>query len=219
MRNAIFPTCQPNRVISRFSALQSRWPLPRGRCTDGIDTFNVTYDGNVANNCLFTYLQGAFVGMRGSARWKFNAIHRNTINDELSVARPRTALSKAGWYQDTGVITSVSPALAMETMIPDFEQCGYTITNQHTQCGMEVEAPHYSKLRFITSSPYATMLGNARSDTTEDAIQITLTCVEATSSYDGERQFWSQHFAVGDDFSFFYFLHTPIFFTYTINIT
>jgi hypothetical protein len=218
-RNLIFNDGQPNLVYSRYMSTMSRWPLPRGYCTDGVDVMNVTNNGNVSNVTLFTYLQGAFVGMRGSSRWKINFVHRNTANNELAVARPKVPLTVAGYAADIGLATGVSRSLAMETLLPSFEQCGYTILNQLTQSGMEIEAPHYSRGRFITSNPYATMLGHTRSDTTTDAIMLMGTFIEATTSYDGDRECWTQHHACGDDFSFFYFNHTPVFFTYTITIT
>jgi len=197
-------------IATVLSSTRSRWPLPRGRMDDGIDDF-VSGPGNITNLTLFNYLQGAFVGMRGSSRWKFNTLN-SVPTQEISVMRETLKLAKGTYSTHFTVSSSANPNEVKQQLLPHVKHGGYSLTNGNTQIGVQVEFPQYSRYRFISASPYSIPLGQESQDTDTDS--ITLRTVQAhTGSLD--RFIVTAHHAVGDDFSLFFFLRTPIYYVNT----
>lgn len=206
-RFVIAEGAEDNGLFTKYTSLMSRWPLARGLMDDGINDY-VAGPGNVSKNTLFNYLQGAFVGMRGSSRWKFNTATDTALFEKM-VARRDAVLTKAKYNQRENIgytITQSQDELAFNAL-PDFCNAGYTLTNPKTQEGVEVDAPMYSRYRFISASPYSIPIGMVSQGTNKDALQIQFHSVE---NQHFDRTIITEHHAVGDDFSFFFFLQTPV---------
>jgi hypothetical protein len=201
-----------NGLCGIYTSTIARWPLPYGQVDDGIDEFT-TGVGNIAKLTLFNYLQGAFVGMRGSSRWKINHFSDTAIG-EISVARSFTSRTVNGYSEryNAGYQATLSISELKDLMLPTYANIGYTLTNPETQTGIEVDIPQYSRYRFIPASPYSLTLGSLL-DTPTDSVSVTAFSA-LNQNFDRFRT--TYHHAVGDDFSFFFFLQAPRFYTDTL---
>jgi len=206
-RFTIADAAEDNGVFSKYTSLMPRWPLARGLMNDGINEY-VAGPGNISKNTLFNYLQGAFVGMRGSSRWKFNTATDGTLFEKI-VSRMDKELTILAYSErlNVGYTTAASYDEIAFNSLPNFCNGGYALTNPVSQEGMEIDAPMYSRYRFISASPYSVPLGMLEQGTKNDSIQLQLGSV-LNQNFD--RTSITEHHAVGDDFSFFFFLQTPV---------
>lgn len=194
----------PTGAWNKLSMTLPTFPLPRGYTDNGYFLDGVD-PCNVSSTTLLNYLQGAFVGMRGSTRWKFGIPKRDPI-DEIMVSRPFTARS----YIDYITLSSSSLASGGQRSSDEMQSAivspGYLLTNGKTQCGVEVDIPMYTNARFVSASPYNVGLGKTRDGTQNHTMRLEMRSGENIVS---DRSYVSVHSAAGDDFSFFYFVNAP----------
>jgi len=186
-----------------ISSTISRWPVPRGLYPSGLHLSGVNAC-NYSGYTLFNYLQGAFAGMRGGSRWKFNLVS-TTLANSLTVDRKRATLTTGGYAAIRNLDKTSSSTIA-KTLVPPSNFSGLSLTNPRTQTGVEIEAPHYSRFRFVSPNPYGTMYGTTADETTTDCIRYEA-CIPDNVS--GVNQYLQGYHAVADDFSFFFFLGAP----------
>lgn len=162
--------------------------------------------------CLF---EPCFVGGRGSQNYEINANSAFGPLDTLAIARyvgTRTAASDL----NNGGTTSTDPDYKMRTAFLDrryLAQTGCALTNMRTQTGLQVQAPMYSRFRFLGNKPDERNLGKAEDGSDVDNLVI-MTCLKTTAGQNPIDLALDLYTSIGTDYQLLHFVNVPSFWIY-----
>lgn len=164
-----------------------------------------TISGNNFNYCkmtLFNYLAPAYLGYRGSLRYKHVAhgTHTGWVERAFDLPGPQ--------YQTTEIVHSdASIAAASYSAMKTNANAGTQVYDLTTMPGMEIEYPFQQGKRFAFSSFInANGIGSTRDETSRITNRVSL----LGDSWDDTTPVGiSQYVSVGEDFNLFYFINAP----------
>jgi len=199
-----------------LDCIQGRFPLPYGFDPNGVDTADrlIATPGTAPFNAvypiLFNLLRPCYVGMRGSANWQFNLVGPRPLG-RFSVRRETNENRSAALYKQVSTLATttanVSSTLSQE-ILPG--QTGRSLLNQNTQTGLAVQAPMYSRFRFLETEVSHIVTGSSAFDTVRDNIHVTaIFKPDAEALQNPKNYVLERYFAIGTDFTFFWFLNVP----------
>jgi hypothetical protein len=225
---------QPNDTTSYLNVLQhdmTRWPVPYGFDTAG----GLMSAATIANPLVFAkfnwtqstplnWVMPAFVGVRGSAIWTFNAQNSSgnggsaQVQHVRVIRRPHVGISAS--RTTTVLTTKGSPSVNSKFLRDNFQlgAGGCALTNGYTQAGLSVLLPNYNRFRFQSTSPARITIPVAEEGSQRDTsrLEILSNPLYGTTS---RALIVEKYVAIGTDFNLHWFLNVPTSFFYTASIT
>lgn len=188
-------------------------PVGPGRAygSSTIGSLTAISDANPFYNiCSMTYLRyfvSAYVGYKGSIRWKIGAFSKNASEISLRVAR--TTNSKVESVSNIAAINAgTSRSQVAQNFLTSssyvYNHCGTSVTVGSVNPTLEYELPFYHNLRYAECNlPIANSI-NPYNDGTH--------CVNMTNMQNsaGDTAWVETHCATGEDFSLFFFIGAPV---------
>jgi hypothetical protein len=170
----------------------------------------ITDENPLYNICSMTYLRyfvSAYVGYKGSIRWKIGAFAKNASDISLRVAR--TTESKT---ESVTTLPAINAGTSGSTVAQNFlssssyiyNHCGSSATVGSVNPTLEYELPFYHNLRYAECNlPIANSINPYRDGTH---------CVNMTHMQNsaGDIAWIESHCASGEDFSLFFFIGAPV---------
>ncbi len=160
---------------------------------------------------LLQWFSNAFLAYRGSVHWSHNVDSPGLISNLRVYKDPYTG----------GAITCAALSFAVSrdkicsnNYTKNWGTAGQAVTNQHTQAGLNVSAPNYSKYKFQSTNP-----ANANLGVTADGSISDMFVVQGDfSNYNtySVAPFGTiySYAAAGTDFGMYYFLNCPTIYVY-----
>lgn len=227
---------EPSDTTNSLSIMQhemTKFPVPYGFDPNGIGTkatglvagtpkpFNFTWSTPI------NWVMPAFVGVKGSTFWTFNATNvtsnANTVPQHIRVHRNANRATTPGRYTTVQALKNVGggatgvPILTTMRSTMSAGHSGQAITNGVTNTGLTVGLPNYTKAKFQSTDPtlitYPAPLDGGDLDCSTLEI-ITLPNFIPTRGLIVEK-----YVGIGTDFNLFWFLNVPTSFFYIGTIT
>lgn len=168
---------------------------------------------NFVNTGPFQWIQGCFVGMRGSTMWHYCGLDQTSI-PTMRVRRLSTNIVNGAAVTTRASLRNITANLASASFSASARggttRCtggygGISLIHQATQTGLSVLYPQYNKFRFVTTNPANSTYGSAVDDTLNEKFTLDI----ITSNKNGVYTAYDRYFSIGPDFTFFYFLNVP----------
>jgi hypothetical protein len=198
-------------------AIMNRRPLFKGYDPNGIHTADEQVDVatapyNFVNNTPYHMISQCFVGERGSFTWKVD--HDSHEPTSWMISRPKTVLNASNYkFVATNLNGLSGNQQAAHFSQNDKTNSGPLLINQRTNTGISFNAPQYSILSFIDTSPNTRTEGLSNV-TGDDAIRYTYIAKEVSKHDEVDYEFIRYMFQVGPDYSPVFFLNVPTMFIY-----
>ncbi len=221
---------EPDDTSSRFYVIQhdmTKWPVPYGFDTGGINTANKTLGAGTApfNFTISTpvnWVKSAFVGTTGSMFWAFNVSVLGTPGPVAThvrvVRRPNASANASRTFTNLASKGTVSVNMNFFRNAFLSGQGGSALTTQITQGGLAVALPNYNRYRMqSTSSTRNTVTSNydgSEYDTSRLEVYLSPGIGSTTRALTIEK-----YCAIGTDFNLLWFLNVPTMYFYTTTIT
>ncbi len=218
------PTPYASNQIYIFGETMSRIPWPYGYNPYGLDrvsaivgvgTKNYTY----AKMSPLTWVMGAFVAVRGSVNWTFNADAGGNSIGNFTVIRDPSDVAPPKYNQLDYASTANGTGFAAANYLYNRAgESGMSVTNQLTQAGVTVQVPMYNKYTFESAdytraSTYGTYDDATKSQFSYHMALIgSAASVQPTTPNANIRIF--KYAAIGTDFNLHFFLNTPTVYIY-----
>lgn len=196
--------------VNYFNLRQPALPYPRGYVDNGVDDttdplYAEPFRSNICNNTMISYVLPAYLGWRGSVRWKVTPYC--VCGDCIRTIQARRCGSNCAYQAEWDSYpepTSADPNDQMLALRYDFNAAqgsgwdGSVIQNTAVNPTLEFEIPYQARFRFRTYSP-----GYALESSEGMGTQFRFT------SCGDDSNFYSQWCAVGEDFNCFFFNGVP----------
>jgi hypothetical protein len=192
-------------VVNRNS-----FPNYKGHDPNGIDTI-IGGNYNFSNNTYLNYFTPAFVGRRGSIRYK------HTYDSALSNVMGRLSVSRA---PDVSTYSTSDFELAQESAtvsrnhrdltFPSKGYAGVALTSNHIVGCLETDVPYYAPVRFSFARRKEINTGLALDYTDEAFI-----AEEFPRCHDSVTAL-SRYVAAGEDYCLFLFIGVPVIYSETL---
>lgn len=177
-----------------------------------------TWSGKPANatgSSMLTYMSPAYVGWRGSIRYKVDATGSQEIS-EIGVARSiGNLMSDTGNTNYTITKANVSVSRLYARAFNNWALNGMVQTNTAEVPVIETEIPFQTRFRFR----FAQNINQKKDGTILDGSNADGFKVFAKNNLPGITGFWAGldlYVAAGDDLNFFFFVNAPPYFRYTL---
>ena len=218
----ITPTNNTTGTLLQFKGIIPRRPSYYGYDTNG---YNQAAEVIGAGNEYFNYVaqplqclfEPCYVGGRGSQNYEINLNHPGEALDTLAMARyvgTRTYQSDASYSYTTSTAANYKMRTAMvETRY--LAQTGCALTNTRTQTGLQVQAPMYSRFRFLGNKPDERNLGKSEDGSDVDNLVISFRTVP-TSGQNPVNYSLDLYTSIGTDYQLLHFVNVPSFWIYGI---
>jgi hypothetical protein len=224
---------QPSDTTNYLNILQhdmTRWPVPYGFDTNGLMS-----SATIANPLIFAnfnwtqstplnWVMPAFVGVRGSTIWTFNAQNSAAAGGVAPVThvrvirRPHVGVSAS---RSTTVLAAKGSTSVNSKFFRENYQLGAggaALTNGITQTGLTVLLPNYNRFRFQSTSPAKITAPVAEEGSQRDTARLEIMSNPllgtTTRSLVVEK-----YVSIGTDFNLHWFLNVPTSFFYIAAIT
>ena len=164
---------------------------------------------NVVGTMLLTYLQGAYLGYRGSIRHKLlinssGIVWNATVGRQVNVPNYSTAWT-AG---DTA--SAAACAAQRKTLLQGTGWEGTTLHAERTNAGVQIEFPYYRRARFSLARNKNVNAGLAVDSSDQDSQRININIPTGDGSGVPNEFYVDDFLAVGDDFSLFFYVGAPM---------
>ena len=202
--------------LFRWTCTHRRLPLYYGYDIDGIHTANDTVgvgtsDFNFVKNNIINWFGQCYIGNKGSVTWNINAYNRgDNFFPNFHVDR-ESPLASAGYNAtaDAAIISNDYASWFYKQYILA-GNTGMSLTNQHSQPGLNFTVPMYSQNKFMGNNPTYRTEGFATDNSTKDSFRLSATFrAPTTVPTSDSRYFVEMYCAIGTDFSFIFFLNVP----------
>jgi hypothetical protein len=190
---------------------RNSFPNYKGHDPTGIDDIVGPAKYNFSNNTYLNYFTPAFVGRRGSIRYK------HTYDSVLSHVMGRLSVSRA---PDVSTYSTVEFALSTELgsisenhrdlTFPSKGYAGVALSSNHVVGCLETDIPYYAPVRFSFARTKEVNTGLAVDYTNEAFISE-----EFPRAHDSVTAL-SRYVAAGEDFSLYLFIGVPVMYSETI---
>jgi hypothetical protein len=206
----MFHSTGSTKVFYEYSYMNRR-PLYPGYDPDGIVVADETIGASTAN---FNFVHWAyvswftlpFVGSRGSIIWHVNA-ESHEVSGSCKIQRSTKVLTTAAYDRTIGTTLANDDGYQSVFFgsVSNAGCSGVSLTNQHTQAGLSVLAPMYSKYKMQNNSADYRTLGTGFDDTDHDTLQVVVNRYEKDSNLSVQ----SFYCAAGTDYNPIFFLNVP----------
>lgn len=168
----------------------------------------------------FQWIQGCFVGMRGSTIWHYDGLDLSNI-PSMKVRRLATfnvngtnVVTRTNLRVLTAdIVTGSYSTTSRNSMtLTTAGSCGQALVHQATQTGLSVLYPQYNKFRFISAYPQNTTYGSLGDSSIYERFVLDI----ITPNKNGVYKAVDRYFSIGPDFNFFFFLNTPPRYLYAV---
>jgi hypothetical protein len=199
----------------KYSTMNRR-PIYRGYDPDGIHTaLEIVGAGshayNFVNTTPYHLLSPCFLGERGSFTWKVD--YDAYTSTSIMISRPKTLLNSANYDYNSVNTTLLSKDQAAQTFSQrDHTNSGALLINQRTQTGISFNAPQYSIISFLETTPTKRVKG-LDGISGDDAIRYTYVSKESSHS-EVDVTYFKYLFQAGPDYSPVFFLNVPTLYFY-----
>jgi len=201
-----------------FASTHAHVPLYRGYDPNGIESAvgtlvpgsNFNYNYNYVTP--WNWLAYCYRGYRGSANWTYNFDSSNGAITHIKAQRFTSGRSSRAVYRNSTNIATGSTYSAVTKYFNDnipLGSEGQSLMNGLTQNGLQIQAPMYSKFRFRSTDPLKITLGSNLDGTNVESIQVEYMLSPIANTTNCTSIALEQHFAIGTDFSFVFFLNVP----------
>lgn len=185
---------------------------PNGRHTaKGTYVPGTNFSFNFVTSSTFTWIGRAFVGMRGSMTWHYNVDTTGTdkVLGSVKVLRNFNPINTGNYYEDNVLTTAISYDKVAAFYAARPGSSGTSLTNQNTCTSVQVVVPDYNHARFHWVDPASGSLGQAADGSAYQnfCLQLQLMPSASTKTVDNIRI--DKYYAIGPDFTFFFFLCAP----------
>jgi len=209
----MFHSTGTSEVFFEYSYM-NRKPLLPGYDADGIVTVDETIGASTApfNYVHWSYLTWftqPFVGTRGSIIWHINA-ESHEVSGSVGVQRTTKVLTAADYDLTVGTTLSNDDGYQATYFlnVSNAGCSGLSLTNQHTQAGLSILAPMYSKFKMQSNNPETRTLGTAIDDSDTDTLQTVVRRYEKADNHAVQ----SFYCAAGTDYNPVFFLNVPTYY-------
>lgn len=224
----------PNNAIYRFK--QTKFPGAPGYDPSGTYAAvsqnlpagpDVPY--NFTNQTPFTWIVPCYLGMRGSIVWHFNVQSGTTDGAQalgsLLVTRHGGQLGTDSRFgvsvtESTSAVyfgnDNVNQASRFYSTEMSSGVGGCSVTNQITQAGMSIHAPHYNPKRFIAADPKYWRTGRIEDESNEHYYQVEIPMNTTHDPNFPAKILLEKYQSIGTDFSVFFFLGAPAIYRYPV---
>jgi hypothetical protein len=206
------------RIITNYHGYQ---PLYLGYDPNGIHSAKgtITPASNFAYNYVsptyYNWMAWCFRGYRGSHTWHY-AVNAPIALGNIKADRVNTAITAANYYTSTGLGAGPTRSATSNFLLNYLSgAAGCAVTNQHTQGGISVNYPMYSKYRFRTTDPASTTLGSSNDNTNLEAARISFNIAPVSNTTLCAALNISRYHSIGPDFNFLFFCNVPSLIFYT----
>eukprot|EP00918_Siedleckia_nematoides_P034996 GHVU01076075.1.p1 GENE.GHVU01076075.1~~GHVU01076075.1.p1 ORF type:complete len:533 (+),score=10.97 GHVU01076075.1:126-1601(+) len=204
----------PDLPITAFSARISAFPYNRGGVPNAVNG-STTGSYNFCNTTMLNYLSFAYVGWRGSLRWKVIGTGKGRMNTTFSVTRvpfgSNYFLSTAAVMNNPQGLADADQANAIAAnglLANTSGASGKHIGVLELAPAVEVEIPFYTNNRMLMCRKKDRTSG-AYSDSQEvDGVQIN--SLGYTTTVGESYTKFECHVAGGDDFSTYFYIGPPL---------
>lgn len=186
-----------------------RYPVQPGYDANGLDETSVFARYNYVGQTAYTWMAPAFIGQRGSMKYRVNVKGPADVAD-LQVSRESDTLTTTHFSSEF-IVPGVSPNEFQWRSSLYNKQRGMTgksLTNQKTQTGMAVEIPLYSNHRML--STVGGGIGQTYDGSRNDSLVVNFSTRPAETSSDSSDYVVDLMYAVGTDFTFFFYINAPV---------
>lgn len=225
--DVLFPnTIASGNAVITTTFTMTKYPLMPGYKTNALYTAN-SLIGGAASSCNYasfhpiTWVQSAFIGVRGSINWTFS---QYGVSDEFATHRITRRTNVSTFTATLPVVLASVPWTA--TDVPDLARFavhqippgagGSSAIHQNNQGVMCVSLPNYNETKFVGTSPrYA---HNPSAQPRSSGAQFDAYTVQTISDPSaGDLSFWKmiRSCGIGTDYSPLFFLNVPVLFSYT----
>jgi hypothetical protein len=173
---------------------------------------------NFCNMTTLGWYSNAYLCYRGSTNWTFNP---DTPLRSASLTANRTPYSNVPATSGSGIAAILSTNTINQYLYTQGRSgtSGMALTNTHTQPGLNINNPSYSRFKYQYCSPTFSNQGSAIDASNQGLISVN--GFFGPYSTNATRQYGclSTYVASGVDFGLYFFLNTPIVYVYTTAIT
>jgi hypothetical protein len=207
-----------NSKIVYSASYMSRYPLYYGYDLDGINTAATGTSTNFNFNFITPYqiVAPCFIAQRGGMNWTINVISNRSIGmvraERRFFGKTRTLYNYSTTIPDTANLSAVA---RIPMTFTSGGAGGQALTHQNIQSGLQVNVPHYSNKRFITTSPtYATLgypYGGLNPELDNVAIELWLNPCDTARDITSQEAATTIYFnsSIGIDYNLFFFINVP----------
>ena len=206
-----------NEILS-WRITQKAFPYYRGYAPNGIHTTTGFIPYNYVNMTMLNYVTPAYMGKRGSTRYKMMVESRD-IDESFYMCVERTATQEP--YASTTVLLyedGFSSSQAARTYANRVRSGhnGQMVTAAREQPGVEVEFPWYQNRRFAFAKDVDVNDPDRDHIWNDQSMRVNVHGVSKDEAgADTSALFCNQFVAAGEDYSLFFFLNVPQMYFYT----
>lgn len=175
----------------------------------GVGTANYGFS-NMTNVCWFS---NCYLAYRGSMNWSFDVSSTQDIH-HLRVYKDNRTQGSVNFFQSTTAYTNDNQLEAMVRNFPNSGSSGSAATDQRTQAGINICAPHYSRFKFCSTNPLNSYLGALADGSTYDRFALQGAFITPTSKMT-DPVVITTYTGIGVDFGLYYFVNTPTVYVYS----
>jgi hypothetical protein len=224
---------QPSDTTSYQSVLQhdmTRWPVPYGYDAGGLWSAAQTANPSVfvpfnwTQSTPLNWVMPAFVAVRGSAIWTFNAMNTSgqggsaQVQHVRVIRRPHVGIIP---NRNTTILATKGSTSVNSKFFRDNFQLGAggsALTNGYTNAGISVLLPNYNRFRFQSTSPARITAPVAEEGSQRDTsrLEVLSSPLYGTTT---RSLVVEKYVSIGTDFNLHWFLNVPTSFFYISAIT
>lgn len=228
LRRAQFSRTQsPGSVGAAIYKYRTFWTFGRHPLLYGYDPNGFHGMRNQANSadttgnfCVNTYLgwmQGCFVGQRGSINMYVNVCYPDFVNSIKVMRTKEVTRTLAASQAEMSVSSGVSAYVVARAAVGNGSSAhsvqgasGMALTNVRSQSAICAQLPMYSRFRMLSCDPLINSMGHQRDDSQTDAVQLQVDVFPTGESGDPVNLNADLYYAAGTDYSLYFFLSTPV---------
>lgn len=193
----------------------NKYPIPPGfnpdvetRASTGIFS---SRPYSFTHNNPFNWMQSAYIGCRGSMKWKFNfQANGSSPVESIKLTRTLDQLSQpvlSGNGVDGGENFNTLSNFIRSNTKPGLS--GIVVTNQRTQVALAAELAQFNPNRFVSSSNLVTTQGLPEDNSDRETYALDLSFAnEGRNDIKGTAL--ERYASIGTDFNFFFYLNAPV---------
>jgi len=200
------------RMITNYHGYQ---PLYLGYDPNGIHSAVGTitpasnFPYNFVSPTYYNWIAWCYRGYRGSHTWHY-AVNAPIALGTIKADRVNTAITAANYYTSINLGAGPTRSASARYLLNYLSgAAGSSVTNQHTQGGISVNYPMYSKYRFRTTDPATTTIGSGNDNTNLEAARISFNIAPLNNTTLCAALNISRFHSIGPDFNFLFFTNVP----------
>jgi len=186
----------------------------------GIITPATNYPYSFTNMTPLSWVMQMYIGYRGSTINHFLVAGERALS-KATIYRSVQTFNSSDFYGESSTAIGTRSAGARWFANGNFTQytiggCGAALTSQYTQSGLSTLYPMYSNYRFNYSQAKFAALGDTNTNGTTDNETAVFEFRNQSGNTDSKYSTIERWVSAGTDFTCFFWLNAPSYYTYTI---